>query len=285
MKLAAIMDQNGEIFLVNEELHSLYWGRQTLWPSYSLYVAKGVTDYLDFSCQHEVALSPLRVVSFNSQEPDIEKKRKDLESKLNLIYLGGDGRKSDLPSLGKSLLSFSTPEYHPPKDISSFLLQPFFWDPNTAIQFISTISDLLEGKWDWYQARKLVKDNINQNQVFTNQWFQLGCLTNVLDVGFVKERVAQRHIMPYDYTDGCDLVRIFRNGFSHHGEMDKKVREKVGKTKADIVLYLNSTFPKLVLSLHNAGLEIYRRDVVLLDPDKAPSNLGVFYEGRIRFGR
>ncbi|GJW80820.1 serine/threonine-protein kinase/endoribonuclease IRE1a-like protein [Tanacetum coccineum] len=175
--------------------------------------------------------------------------------------MAGDGRKSHLPSLGKSLLSFSTPEYQfdnqldltptelakcnslelrdliekvscPPKDISSFLLQPFFWDPNTAIQFISTISDLLEGKWDWYQARKLVRDSINQNQVFTNQWFQPGGLTNVLDEGFVKERVAQRPTMPYDYTDGCDLVRIFRNGFSHHGEMDKKVREKVGKTKA-----------------------------------------------------
>ncbi|GKE49526.1 serine/threonine-protein kinase/endoribonuclease IRE1a-like protein, partial [Tanacetum coccineum] len=225
--------------------------------------------------------------------------------------LQNDGRKSDLPSLGKSLLSFSTPEYQfdnqldltptelakckslelrdliekvPPKDISSFLLQPFFWDPNTAIQFISTISDLLKGKWDWYQDRKLVRDSINQNQVFTNQWFQPGGLINVLDEGFVKERVAQRPTMPYDYTDGCDLVRIFRNGFRHHGEMDKKVREKVRKTKADMVLYLNSIFPKLVLSLHTAGLEIYRRDVLLLDPDKAPSNLGVFYEGRIRFG-
>ncbi|GKD21461.1 hypothetical protein Tco_1223164 [Tanacetum coccineum] len=167
----------------------------------------------------------------------------------------------DLQSYAKQHI-FKFEIMSPPKDISSFLLQPFFWDPEYC-------------------------DSVHlHNKLLARGKMRLpGGLTNVLDEGLVKEKVAQRPTMPYDYTNGCDLVRIFHSGFSHHGEMDKKVREKVGKTKADMVLYLNSTFPKLVMSLHTAGLEIYRRDVLLLDPDKAPSNLGVFYDGRIRFGR
>nr|GEV24200.1 hypothetical protein [Tanacetum cinerariifolium] len=150
-----------------------------------------------------------------------------------------NGRKPDLPSLGKSLLSFSTPKYQFDNQLD---LTPIELAKCRGLE----LRDLIEK----VSAKEL--------------------------------SVAQRPTMPYDYIDGCDLVRVFYNGFSHHGEMDKKVREKVGKTKANMVLYLNSTFTKLVMSLHTAGLEIYRRDVLLLDP---PSNLRVFYEGRIRFDR
>ncbi|GKB59953.1 gypsy type transposase [Tanacetum coccineum] len=261
----------------------------------SLYVAKGVNDYLDFHANakllyHYKGDSKPSVVSFNSKEPDIEKKRKDLESKLNLIYMGislhwwtkyqpwpNNEKKTNNEKNGLYEGSAAVVRRIPK---SGHTLQHFIKDIRTLTSAASGIIQFFGWKevgnhyllayerfpWDLQsdgrksdlpklaKCKSLELRDLIEKVSCSSPPKDIRGLTNVLDEGFVKEKVAQRPTMPYDYTDGCDLVRIFRNGFSHHGEMDKKVREKVGKTKADMVLYLNSTFPKLVMSLHTAGL-------------------------------
>ncbi|GKA95809.1 serine/threonine-protein kinase/endoribonuclease IRE1b, partial [Tanacetum coccineum] len=213
-----------------------------------------------------------------------------------------NNRETNLPSLGKLILLYTSegayefdikagvtpkelkmckkPEVRnliekltglsPPKNIYEFLLQPCFWDTHTTIQFIITFSNFLEGEWESSWARRIVNESfIKDDQVFTGRWDNCGLYED-----FVDERVAARPVtsQPYDFTQGCSLVRIFRNAFGHHDEMSDDVRKVVGKTKAEMLVYFLKKFPNLLMTLHTQGVEI-------LKTRKVAPNLRVFYQG------
>lgn len=150
----------------------------------------------------------------------------------------------------------------PPHQKEVVMLHPWILDTHAVIHLITTLSDCIEGN-RVYESH--VDQIFNQQNVFEAPW------RDVLDAKFVNERSLARVQYPYDFERGSSLVRIMRNAFGHHKEMDKEVKKEVGKTKEEMLYYFRGKFPRFVLASYMAGKCIHGLGF-------AP-NLKIFYEG------
>jgi len=152
----------------------------------------------------------------------------------------------DLSSIGMYPLAQDLIEQmihcNPGKRISTSdaLLHPFFWDDQKKLKFLHAFSDTVLEKLDPSEHTMRVKISMEKfgRTIIPNGWDKM------LDAGLMEDVASVRK---YDYNSPKDLVRVFRNKWSHFPHHLENLFQSGEQRLPSYLDYWLKRFPRLLL--------------------------------------